>query len=405
MNEEYLRKDNESLFQYYKRITDNRREYDLDYSEWAELISGKHYSSENGRKAYYVFKPALDSIDKETINTMPKSKIKEITDIIGELDVKKQEIKNKTNKLKKIKRDFVKTIEIANDIKDCIKENTQLPEINGDRIDISNDNKLIVQCGDWHIGYVINGYKGNYYNYEIAKKRLGILKEEIRKYCKLYNVNTIVLVHCGDHIENVYMRENQSYECEFDLSHQITYASKLLFSFANELTQLDDGKNVDIISVGGNHNRLNSNKDANLEGDNVNVIISGNLETYIELSGNKRLNIIETDYKDDSSEFEVNGMNMKVIHGDNRTRDKKKLFDAESTMSNTQYKVIFRGHDHNFNIQSQNDGGYVITCGCLFGFNPYSVKRMSCTTNASQTLVVVGKNDIECIKDVNLQVI
>ena len=46
---------------------------------------------------------------------------------------------------------------------------TEIPSIEGDRIGLHNDNKLIVQCGDWHIGYVIKGYKGNYYNYEIAK--------------------------------------------------------------------------------------------------------------------------------------------------------------------------------------------------------------------------------------------
>ena len=37
--------------------------------------------------------------------------------------------------------------------------------------------------------------------------------------------------------------------------------------------------------------------------------------------------------------------------------------------------------------------------------NSYSVKKMSCNTNASQTLIVVGKNNIEMIKDVNLQII
>ena len=84
-----------------------------------------------------------------------QNKIQEVTDLIGELDVKKQEVKNKTNKLNKIKRDFVKSIEIANDIKECLMKYTEIPSIEGDRIGLHNDNKLIVQCGDWHIGYVI----------------------------------------------------------------------------------------------------------------------------------------------------------------------------------------------------------------------------------------------------------
>lgn len=406
MDDRFKKKDNENLLDYYKRITDNRKEYDLDYAEWSELLIGEaKYSSDNSRKGYYILKVVLENLYNDSIKNLPSNKIEEIKSIIGELDIKKTEIKNKTNKLNKIKREFVKSIEIANDIKDCIKENTNLPQIKGNRIEISNDNKLIVHCGDWHIGYVIKDYKNNSYNYEIAKKRLGKLKEEIRNTCNLYNINHIVLVHCGDHIENCYMRENQGYECEFDLSHQITYASKLLFSFANELSQLDCGKNVDIISVGGNHNRLNKSKEANIEGDNANVIICENIKTYIELCNNDRLRLIETDYKDDTSILNINGLNIKVMHGDNRPNDCKKVFDSEQTMDNEKYDLILMGHYHNFNIKSQNNGGYVVTCGCLFGYNPYSVKKMACNTNASQNLIVVGKKEILSIKDVNLQII
>ena len=199
------------------------------------------------------------------------------------------------------------------------------------------------------------------------------------------------------------MRENQSYECEFDLSHQIVYATKLLYSFSAELSQLDGGKNINIVSVGGNHNRLSSQKDSNIEGDEANVIVVEMLKDFKELSNNNRITINDTDYKDNSSEFEINGMLFKVIHGDNRVDKNKKLYDSEYSITDNKYKAIFRGHDHNFNVLSQNNGGYVITCGCLFGYNPYSVKKIGCSTNASQTLVVVGQDDIELIKDVNLQ--
>ena len=83
-----------------------------------------------------------------------------------------------------------------------------------------------------------------------------------------------------------------------DLSHQIICASKLLYMFATELSQLDEGKNVDIISVGGNHNRL-TKKECNIEGDNVNVIIVENLKTFNELTKNNRINILDVEDKDD----------------------------------------------------------------------------------------------------------
>ena len=126
---EYLRRENESLLGYYKRITENRKELDIDYSEWAKLISGKDYSSENGRKMYYCVKPMLDTLEEEYLQQIPKNKMEEIKEELGELFVVRQEVKNKTNRLNKIKRDFVKSIEISNDIKEYIKEDIKNIEL------------------------------------------------------------------------------------------------------------------------------------------------------------------------------------------------------------------------------------------------------------------------------------
>lgn len=401
---ELERRDNESKLGYFKRITDNRKEYDLDYSEWAKLLIGKDYSSENGRKMYYCVKPLLDQLEEEDVKSMPKNKIQEIMDILGEVDCKKQELRNKQNKLNKAKRDFVRSMEVANDLKDFIYENgIEIEKFNYDKIIQESENKLIVCISDWHIGYSINGYKGNYYNYDIAKIRLNKLLSEIYKTCNLYNINDVVVCQLGDIIENTYMRRNQSYECEFYLSEQINKATKLLFGFLCDLTNND--LNVTLYSVGGNHSRL-SDKDANIEGDNANVIINENVKTYKELSNNNRLSIGEVDYKDDSAYFNINGLNVVCIHGDNRIQSAKSLFDSENTLeSNRSVDLILRGHYHNFNVASENNNGLVVTTGCLFGYNPYSTKRMSCTTNACQTLIVVGDNEIENIKNVNLQIV
>ena len=55
MENNLIRKENESLFNYYKRITLNKKVYDADYVEWGEALLGTKgaYSSDNYRKAYY----------------------------------------------------------------------------------------------------------------------------------------------------------------------------------------------------------------------------------------------------------------------------------------------------------------------------------------------------------------
>lgn len=403
--EELKRKEGENLLDYYKRITLNRKLYDADYKEWGDSILGEsnNYSSDNLRKAFYVMEKMFKKLEDENIeNIDDESLMNQVKEIIGELDIKKQEIKNKTSQLNKIKRNFVKTIEISNDLKEIIhKEIDRFPQFSYKPMTCLSNNKLVVIIGDWHVGYVINDYKGNSYNYQIVNKRLGLLVSEIINACNLYEINDVVVINCGDTIENTYMRQNQSYECEFDLSEQIVKATQLIFSFISDISKL---ANVEYYSVGGNHSRMNGNKDANLEGDNANVIINETLKSFVNMSDNKRITIGTTDYKDDSCVFNVNNLRFKAIHGDNRVRDGKKLFDAESTMDDEKYDVIIRGHDHNFNVTSQNNGGYVITNGCLFGYNPYSIKKMSCSTIASQTLMVIN-NKVEMIKDVNLQVV
>ena len=393
---EIKRREDESLLGFYKRITENRKELGLTYEEWGELIIGENrYSSDNCRKALYLVKPMLESLEEEELKDLPKNKMEEIKEELGELFIVKQETKNKLNKLGRLKRDFVKSIEISNDIKECLKEDLKdLSLFEFAKIEVSSKNKLIIQLADLHIGYIIKNYKGNTYNYEILKLRLAELIAQAKKMCDLYNITEVIVVNCGDALENCYMRETQqAFECEFNMSQQISKAIQLLYDFISTVSTF---ANVKFISVGGNHPRMAS-KSANIEGDNSNVIILNTLKMLF--APNNRVEVVEIDEIDDSCEFEVNGLKFLVTHGDNRVADCKKLFDSENV------NVILRGHFHNFNVSSQDNGGLVITGGCVFGYNPYSKKRMACTTNASQTLIVVGNKEIELIKNVDLQLV
>lgn len=401
-----IKREGESQLAFAKRVTLNKKEYDLDYVEWCELVCGKIYSSENARKAYYILKPFLEMVDTEEIERVSSNKVNEIIDIIGELDIKKQDVKQKISKLNKIKKELGNAVIIANDIKEFLIEDlADLDVWIEPRIESNGEYKLIVGVQDWHVGYVINNYKGNSYNYEIAKKRLHKLVGEIKKICERYNITDVVIMHLGDIIENTYMRDTQqAFECEFHMSEQISKATKLMTEFILSVAKTAN-VNIEVGMVGGNHSRM-STKATNIEGDNANVVIRENLITIFELiqkDMEQRITFLDVDYIDDTCLFEVNGLKVKGIHGDNRVGDKKKLFDSETTIDDENLDLIMLGHYHNFQALSQNGGGYVVTGGSLFGYNPYSVKRMGCNTNASQTLIVVGNGEIETIKDVNLQ--
>ena len=154
-------------------------------------------------------------------------------------------------------------------------------------------------------------------------------------------------------------------------------------------------------SIAGNHDRSQGDKNLNEDGDNANTIITENLKTFNEIKPNSRLHIKDVNYMAKEIKIEVEGTKHKFIHGDERIKDGKRLIENDFSMDNDTYDVLWSGHWHNFSVQSENRGRYIVRTGCLSGFNDYSV-QFGCATDASQTIAVVSNGKIEMIKDVNL---
>lgn len=406
MEEILKRKEGESLFDYYKRITLGKKAFDIDYIEWGNIIlqEDNTYSSENLRKAFYVVEKMFKKLGNENIkNISDDSLLEEVKNILGELDIKKQEVRNKTNKLNRIKREFIKTIELSNDLKKYMEENNftvVIPEYCNNEIAFNKQNHtMILNISDLHIGCVINNCKGNYYNYEVAKQRIDKLINECYKYIEMYNIKKIYLINTGDTIEHNSMRKNQHQYCEFQQSEQINKAIDLIYYLIVSLCKYCY---VEYDSIAGNHDRMNGDYSANYDGDNADNIITEQIRRYNELSGNKRANIIKRNHTDKEIIKEINGLKCKFIHGDiQNNKDGKTTLKNEISMDDEFYDILFQGHWHNFKLESENNKRYIVTTGCLSGYNSFS-KRFGCSTVASQTIAVIGDNQVEIIKDVQL---
>lgn len=274
MGDELKRNIEESREQYINKIYSNKIKNKMTNKECADVINsefGTNFQESYLRGIHTNYQKGYsDGFENALQSNKGKNKLDEIKEELGELYIVKQEVKNKMNKLGRIKRDFVKAIEISNDIKETLREEiSEFTELPYEPIMSVSENKLIVLLSDWHIGYVINDYKGNSFNYKVAQERLSKMLAETKKTCDLYNVTDVVVVNAGDSIEGLYMRQNQSYECEFNLNEQIVKATRLLYGVC---TSISEYANVEFVSVGGNHNRGAGSKDANIEGDNSNII-------------------------------------------------------------------------------------------------------------------------------------
>lgn len=402
---------NESQFDYGMRLIEIKMEEnppDLDWEDIVEVADlGIHRdtlrkASQTEFGGYNVYK-----IMKERLAELQcgedKSELNKLREKIGEFDIKKRQLQIERNGLNKLKRDLIPSIVVADELAQFMIDNNMqinIPEYCFESIEENeSEYEMIVNIADWHIGYIINNCKGNYFNWKVANKRIDKLIEQIHKNVKLYRINKIYVVNTGDVIEGTYMRKNQSQFCEFGQSEQINKAIELIYRFLVALCGMEC--NVVYTSIAGNHDRSNGDIKANLQGDNADVVIARQLSKYNEIAKNVRLTVVENDPFNDEVLLEVNGTKHKFIHGDKKVKDGDKLLKSEMSMDDDSY-TLWRGHYHNFNVQSENNGRYIISSGCLSGFNDYSTAFGSSTT-ASQTIAIIGDGKIEVIKDIQLQ--
>jgi hypothetical protein len=194
------------------------------------------------------------------------------------------------------------------------------------------------------------------------------------------------------------MRKNQSQFCEFTQSEQVNHAIEIIFRF---LTALCEKCEVEYDSVYGNHDRMNGDATANQDGDNADTIIKEQVKNYGKLAKMTRLTVVDRPHTDKEIIKEINGIMVKAKHGDKAIKDDKQQLKADISMDENFYGLLLKGHEHNFRCVSENRGRYIVSTGCLSGYNDYST-AFGCATVASQTIVILDQGKIELVKDVQL---
>lgn len=375
----------------------------LNDMDWQEIVDKYdldiHYDTL--RKAQQtIFGGAFVSEYMKLHNVSDKNTLQQVKNIVGEQFLLKKQLQTEKNTISKIKNEFVKSISIAEEIIEAMRNeglHITIPETCKTPIIDTSEKTMVLIISDWHIGYKIINCKGNYYNYEIANERINKLIGACKKYIDLYDIKKVFVYNIGDTVEHSYMRKNQNQYCEFYYNEQVTKATKLIFRMLTELSEY--GCNVVYDSIAGNHDRGSGDKTQNYDGDNVNGIITPVLKDFVELSENKRVFVIDRNHADNEIVTEINGVSIKLVHGDKNLKNDS--LKNEISMDNEFYDMYITGHWHNFKCVAENRGRYVINNGCLSGFNDYST-AFGCATDAEQTIIILGQNEVELVKDINL---
>ena len=375
------RKQGESYISYVKRITENRKEYDLDYSEWAKLVCDHEYSSENSRKAYYVVSKLVDKLSDESIKMAIDCQSDDLkNDVLNELDLKIIELKKERMKLQDQRRVYNAMIRkeskfevILDAFKNAVNsfEPVALKEFN-----CNYNGEASLLLSDWHIGININT-PHNYFNTDVALERINKLKEYTIKYCKQNGIKRLNVCILGDMISGL-IHTNLRLENQENVINQVLICSDMLSQLVNELS-----KEIEEIVVHftiGNHGRVFANMKDHTDEESFEYLI-------LEFMKEKLKNIKSVSFNDSKNidkeivVYQVFDKTIACIHG----HKEKKIFDSVEKLSSflgIKIDLVFAGHFHNFAVQNN-----VIINSSFSGADEYA-NSIRFNNKASQTLVI-----------------
>ncbi|HDR7263698.1 hypothetical protein [Bacillus sp. CH_203] len=316
------------------------------------------------------------------------SKLESIRELVGDMAWEKQENQIVLRRLNKTKRELIDfglfTEEITNAIRNVLSDMTFdftfEPITNG-------DSRMIAVFTDWHLGALVD-VEGNKYNYEIAMKRINETLNKIYAMAVSNNVKQIDVVYCGDMLEHAYMRATQAYHAEFPVSEQMTRGGKLLVQV---LTELAKHFVVAYQGISGNHDRMNGDKNNNIDGDTGMVVVNQIVKVYIETVGLDTLSYIEAHSPFSAQLLNVNGKNFRFEHGDLLKKDDWKKLAKRSFDDGINYDAIVYGHFHHFMVLEVGVNKFEIRVGSIKGSDDYS-KRLGIGSAPSQVAILVHEN-------------
>lgn len=318
------------------------------------------------------------------------SKLKSIQNAVGEMAWQKREIQNEARKLGKLKRDIVdkgllvsevslavKDVLSEMDFKDIMKDFEYKPFKN------RGNNRLIAVMSDWHIGALVDT-DINKYNYEIAERRINQYINEIYNLAIEKNVSRIDVVYMGDLIEHLYMRPSQAYNVEFPVSVQMVKGARLINKVLFELSK---HWIVSYTGFSGNHDRLDGDKNKVVYGDNAMVVANEIVSEFINTSNIENL-IYRPTGKYSNSLINVNGKNIKFVHGDKERKNDQTKLAKHSEKDGVHYDAIVYGHFHHYLALEVGYKKWEIRCGSIKGSDEYS-DNLGVSSSPSQLAIVV----------------
>ncbi len=322
----------------------------------------------------------------EYADMVSDKKIESIKNLVGEIAYEKRNAQNEFRKLNKVRREIIDYTIITEQIR------KELSEYDWSKIKFNYEliadgkKKMIVGLSDLHIGALVNIPNVNTYNYEIATQRMQSYLSKVLNIVKLEDISEVNVILLGDAIENPYMH-NLAYNCEFTYSEQIIKASDLIIKF---LVGLKERVNVTYSGISGNHDRHNSDKKKNLNGDHAVRGINEFVKSFIENSNVERITY-EQALGDYEHTLSINGLNVKCVHGDLESINDNNILAKYSSIDGVDYSLVLMGHFHHYWTKEVGINKTICGFGSLKGADDHG-KNAKMMSSVSQGVVLIDED-------------
>ena len=260
-------------------------------------------------------------------------------------------------------------------------------------IQIKSDNDLIIMLSDLHIGQNFASAWGRY-NLEVAKDRMNQYLNKIIEIKDRHNSQNCFVSLQGDMISNS-IHKSIAITNRENVIEQVIKASEMVVAFLAELSK--HFNQVNVVSVVGNHSRIDKKEDA---------LKDERLDTIIEWYAKSKLEAFDNIQFGDNLDNTITGFWCRnkfyvVVHGDYDKFDINGIAKLSFMLGFIPYCILF-GHKH-YPATSEINGIKLVQSGSFPGSGDDHTVELRLSGKPSQTVLVCNESGIECNYTVELE--
>ena len=384
---EYLKRNEEGITAYWIRLYKNKQLYGLTFAECGQLmneVTGENWSEAKWRRPIEHYLEITSYLEEENPTGLTN-------DALVEIELAKEELQKEKVKYSDQKREYrnrLRSLARLEHLEDFLKQEYEVYEpvkLETKMLKDKSDKEMIVMLSDWHIGMQIDN-QFNKFNIEVAKERIGKLRERMMKKVEQDDIGTVHIAQLGD-LVNGSIHISTRIANEEDIIQQIIITANLLQEFVKPL--IDKGINVEYYNIIGNHGRVSPNKmeTAGID-ENFEKLLFTMMSTYYRECDNFHAH----DSKDGLITAKIKNLDFCFAHGD---FDKGTGVIAKlPQLFGYVFDYVLTGHLHRESIMDYGKTTH-ITNSALCGSDDYAMQLRLSSKPSQKILVLDGTGVIE----------